>query len=156
MRVLEYYDGSLPANTSRSIGSLFPWDLFGNDSDQHIGILFLTSNRVGSFDAAFKSRIQLALHYDDLSGSDRQKIWRTFFQRLRELNETNVDYDDLDDHLLELAKHGMNGRQIRNAITTARQLAQFDDEKLSYTQLKQVINVSAKFEEYLKQFPQDG
>ncbi|KAI8932326.1 hypothetical protein NX059_010520 [Plenodomus lindquistii] len=33
------------------------------------GILILTSNRVGTFDEAFKSRIQLSLHYDDLKKS---------------------------------------------------------------------------------------
>lgn len=30
-------------------------------------ILILTSNRVGTFDEAFKSRIQLSLHYDNLT-----------------------------------------------------------------------------------------
>ena len=30
------------------------------------GILILTSNRVGTFDEAFKSRIQLSLHYENL------------------------------------------------------------------------------------------
>ena len=31
------------------------------------GILILTSNRVGTFDEAFRSRIQLALHYPTLN-----------------------------------------------------------------------------------------
>jgi hypothetical protein len=44
----------------------------------------------------------------------------------------------------------MNGRQIRNAVTTARQLAQFDGEKFSYKQLGQAIKVASKFEKYLK------
>ena len=44
----------------------------------------------------------------------------------------------------------MNGRQIRNAITTARQLAQFENKDFSYTQLKHAIKVAGKFEGYLK------
>ena len=31
------------------------------------GILILTSNRIGTFDEAFKSRVQLAIHYPLLS-----------------------------------------------------------------------------------------
>lgn len=44
LRVLEYYDG----------------------------ILILTSNRVGAFDEAFKSRMQLAVHYLTLTEVDRR------------------------------------------------------------------------------------
>ncbi|KAI0475739.1 hypothetical protein GGR56DRAFT_433186 [Xylariaceae sp. FL0804] len=122
LRVLEYYDG----------------------------ILILTSNRVGTFDQAFKSRIQLALHYENLKTPQRRKIWRNFFNRLKDVGETAVDYDDLGDHIDELAKMDMNGRQIRNAITTARQMAQFDGQDFSYKQLQHVIKVASKFESYLK------
>ena len=45
----------------------------------------------------------------------------------------------------------MNGRQIRNAVTTARQLARFRKEKLNYEHLKQAISVSQKFEDYVRE-----
>lgn len=122
LRVLEYYDG----------------------------ILILTSNRVGTFDQAFKSRIQLALHYENLTVSQRKKIWRNFINRLKSLDDQNVDFDDIDCYIDEIADQEMNGRQIRNAITTARQLAQYKGKKLSYTHLKHVIGVSGKFDKYLK------
>jgi hypothetical protein len=105
---------------------------------------------VGTFDQAFKSRIQLALHYENLKKPQRRKIWRNFFTRLRDLGETGVDYDDLADHIDELADEEMNGRQIRNTITTARQLAQFDGKKLSFAQLKHVMGVAGRFEGYLR------
>ncbi|TRX92245.1 hypothetical protein FHL15_006860 [Xylaria flabelliformis] len=92
LRVLEYYDG----------------------------ILILTSNRVGIFDEAFKSRIQLALHYKNLSPHQRTQIWGNFFSRLEEINEDGIDFLDLKDNTEELAKHKLNGREIRNVITTAR------------------------------------
>lgn len=44
----------------------------------------------------------------------------------------------------------MNGRQIRNAITTARQLAQYQSKKLCYQHLRHVINVAGRFDKYLK------
>jgi ATP-dependent Clp protease ATP-binding subunit ClpA len=109
----------------------------------------LTSNRVGTFDEAFKSRIQLALHFDNLDTERRTKIWSKFIDRLAELDE-GVDFKDVRSHLHDLAKQSMNGRQIRNAITTARQLARFRKDKLSYRHLKQAIDVSQRFENYIK------
>ena len=105
---------------------------------------------MGTFDHAFKSRIQLALHYENLRKPQRRKIWRNFFTRLRNLGETDVDFDDLYDHIDELADNEMNGRQIRNAITTARQLAQFDGVTFSFAQLQYVITITDRFEGYLK------
>ncbi|KAH0565265.1 hypothetical protein GP486_001346 [Trichoglossum hirsutum] len=121
LRVLEYYDG----------------------------ILILTSNRVGTFDEAFKSRIQLALHYENLTTAQRSKIWKNFINRLKSLDEENIDFDDIDCYISELAGHEMNGRQIRNAITTARQLAQYQGKIMTYTHLKHVIKVAGKFDKYL-------
>ena len=70
------------------------------------------------------------------------------------IDEQNVDYDDLNDHLDDLAEEMMNGRTIRNSITIARQLAQFDQEQFSYKQLKDVIRVASKFDNYLKKVNQ--
>ncbi|KAH8790709.1 P-loop containing nucleoside triphosphate hydrolase protein [Hyaloscypha finlandica] len=69
------------------------------------GILILTSNRAGTFDEAFKSRIQ--------------KIWKNFFDMM-EADEENVNLDELNKHMQELADQDMNGREIRNSLTTAR------------------------------------
>ena len=112
------------------------------------GILILTSNRVGTFDEAFKSRLQLALHYEKLRLKDRRKIWENFIKRLETLEETGVDFDDLYKHVDDLAKHELNGRQIRNAITTARQLALYEEKDLDFDDLQQVIKIAVKFDKY--------
>ncbi|KAI1169754.1 hypothetical protein F4777DRAFT_584592 [Nemania sp. FL0916] len=148
------------------------------------GILILTSNRVGTFDEAFKSRIQLALHYHNLTEGQRWKIWKNFLTRLKTLetgdsssstassssesgsggdgvirglsrrtksmDPVGIDFDDVECYLGDLAKYELNGRQIRNSITTARQLAKFKGEKMSYHHLRHVITVSGKFDAYLK------
>lgn len=114
------------------------------------GILILTSNRVGTFDDAFKSRIQLALHYERLTESQRRKIWINFVNRVRELDGANVDADDVLDRVDELGKHRLNGREIRNIITTARQLAQYNKQVFGYRRLQHVIEVSGRFEKYLQ------
>ncbi|KAJ4985860.1 AAA family ATPase [Stagonosporopsis vannaccii] len=132
------------------------------------GILILTSNRVGTFDEAFKSRIQLSLHYENLGKRQRKKIWKNFLTRLRgmdgslttaaesgnsaakESEPIAIDFDDIDGYVSELADIDLNGRQIRNAITTARQLAKFKKEKMKFRHLQHVIQVSSKFDRYLQ------
>ncbi|KAG3196560.1 hypothetical protein PC129_g24670, partial [Phytophthora cactorum] len=134
------------------------------------GILILTSNRVGTFDEAFKSRSQLSLHYENLTEGQRRKVWKNFLNHLKSLEEgtggksikggndtstaepesLGIDFEDIDCYIPELARIEMNGREIRNAITTARQLAAFKKEMMTNTHLRHVINVSSKFDSYLR------
>ncbi|KAJ8119707.1 hypothetical protein ONZ43_g3401 [Nemania bipapillata] len=113
------------------------------------GILILTSNRVGTFDEAFKSRIQLALHYPALGRNERLLIWQNFLERLEKRSDGTIDTRDLRSHLADLSDQEMNGRQIRNAITSARQYAKWKGEPLTYARLGEVIKVAGRFDEYL-------
>ncbi|KAJ3469479.1 hypothetical protein MRS44_003544 [Fusarium solani] len=114
------------------------------------GILILTTNRVGTFDEAFKSRIQLALRYEKLQGHQRKQIWQNFFARLKEIGEGDkINFNDLELNLDELSRYEMNGRQIRNSITTARQLAKYRGKKMNFSHLKRAITVAEKFDRYL-------
>ncbi|OTB11465.1 hypothetical protein K445DRAFT_322048 [Daldinia sp. EC12] len=122
------------------------------------GILILTSNRVGTFDEAFKSRIQLAIHYNDLSFKERSKIWENFISRLEDLEEEDIDFVNLRNNVENLANFEMNGREIRNAITNARQYTRWERKqqrnsancKLDYEKIKIMIDTSTKFDEYIK------
>lgn len=78
------------------------------------------------------------------------KIWQNFIERLERLGEEQVDFDDLKDHLEQLAEHKMNGRQIRNAITTARQYAKWKGERLTYEVMKDIIETSGRFDVYIE------
>jgi SpoVK/Ycf46/Vps4 family AAA+-type ATPase len=111
------------------------------------GILILTSNRVGTFDEAFKSRVQLAMHYPPLDQNGRWEIWMNFIRSLRDLPDVN--YTQLKEKIDVLARHKLNGRQIRNTMNTARQLASFRKEKLEYSHYDQAIEVTNEFEEYV-------
>jgi SpoVK/Ycf46/Vps4 family AAA+-type ATPase len=84
------------------------------------GILFLTTNRVDSFDLAFKSRIHLAIKYPKLGQSSRRKLWRTF---LSYTSQTSLEALAADGTLDELAEEDLNGRQIKNIVRTAHTLA---------------------------------
>ncbi|KAF6811844.1 hypothetical protein CMUS01_13183 [Colletotrichum musicola] len=114
------------------------------------GILILTSNRVGSFDEAFKSRIQVAIHYDNLTKKSRRQIWQNFFEMIEESPNEDANMVELERRLDELASQEMNGRQIRNALLTARQLAKHRKERLDWEHLSQVMKTSAAFNKYLK------
>jgi AAA+ superfamily predicted ATPase len=110
----------------------------------------LTTNRIGSFDEAFKSRIQLALGYPTLNEEDRLKIWSNFVQMLPRTKD-RVDMEDLQMNLPKLARDEINGREIRNIITMARHLAKFRKETLRYQHMRDALRSSQKFSEYLNQ-----
>ncbi|KAI3316819.1 P-loop containing nucleoside triphosphate hydrolase protein [Xylariaceae sp. AK1471] len=84
------------------------------------GILFLTTNRVESFDRAFRSRIHLALYYPALNANSRSKIWKTFLSRPKcEVETELLDITSLD----HISREDLNGREIRNAVHMANSLA---------------------------------
>ncbi|KAM7185678.1 Fidgetin-like protein 1 [Naviculisporaceae sp. PSN 640] len=130
------------------------------------GVLILTSNRVSTFDDAFKSRIQLALHYPALDAPGRRKIWSNFLNMLEQTIKApassvtwntgksawqeQVDLEDIKSHMDELASYELNGRQIRNALTTARQLAVFEKTVLDWEGLKDSIEVAGDFNRYVE------
>ncbi|KAF2994709.1 hypothetical protein E8E13_003158 [Curvularia kusanoi] len=116
--------------------------------EYHEGILILTSNRVGTFDEAFRSRIQIAVHYPPLRAYQRLQIWKNFFDRLESFKDGSVDVEELRDHLEKLQDLEINGRQIRNAITTARQFADWKGETMNYKHLEIALHVAAEFNEY--------
>ena len=70
---------------------------------------------------------------------------------MKTLDESSDDdLEDILDHIDDLSKEPMNGREIRNAITIARQLAQFREQPFQYSHLKHAINVGNRFSKYLK------
>src|ERR1700733_1224829 len=62
------------------------------------GILFLTSNRVKTFDEAFQSRIHIAIQYKELSESQRVAIWNTWIRKAEEQDDI-ADESEFKDEL---------------------------------------------------------
>ncbi|KAJ6024683.1 ATPase AAA-type core [Penicillium herquei] len=113
------------------------------------GILVLTSNRIGTFDEAFKSRVQLIVHYPKLEKDDRRRVWFKFFINLRK-TRSDSGMDELEERLEELSAIELNGREIRNSIQTATLLAEFKGGPMRYEHLMKVIGVTSEFKNYLK------
>lgn len=72
------------------------------------------------------------------------------WQQDEEVGASTIDFTKIDLYLPELSREEMNGREIRNAITTARQLAKFKGVKMSSLHLRHVIKVSRRFDKYLQ------
>ncbi|KAJ7458501.1 P-loop containing nucleoside triphosphate hydrolase protein [Mycena latifolia] len=105
------------------------------------GILFLTTNRVSTFDPAFQSRIHMALKYEDLDASARRILWKDFLGGLS--GRADVSDAGFD----ALAQYAINGRQIKNAVKTAESLAAFDGKPLGLEALETVLKTQADFAE---------
>ncbi|KAI1762738.1 hypothetical protein GGR53DRAFT_468083 [Hypoxylon sp. FL1150] len=103
------------------------------------GLLFLTTNRVGTIDEAFKSRIHMSLYYPPLDKAQTRDIFRLNLAKLQEMEARRHEVtgeptlairegeilDFAGRHYEENARSTgcWNGRQIRNAFQIASSLA---------------------------------
>ncbi|KAL4878182.1 hypothetical protein BJY04DRAFT_221328 [Aspergillus karnatakaensis] len=112
--------------------------------EYYAGILFLTTNRVGTFDEAFISRIHVMLYYPPLQEEPTVQIWKMHIKRAQKrqivipsekegesaTKRALFDVRKRDivsfarNHFRENEKAPWNGRQIRNAFQTAIAIAQ--------------------------------
>ncbi|KAF2472282.1 P-loop containing nucleoside triphosphate hydrolase protein, partial [Lindgomyces ingoldianus] len=112
--------------------------VFLRQLEYYRGILFLTTNRVGDIDPAFKSRIHVSLEYEPLDRLRTKKIYKLHLRRIKEALEIRKDTHGRDfkirneeimawsdKHFKSSAKkhRQWNGRQIHNAFQTAVALA---------------------------------
>jgi len=148
--------------------------------EYYSGILFLTTNRVGALDEAFRSRVHISLWYPHLSLNDTVQILKSNLNRLPRVEnaEDKTSTDDLikilDDPIEKFVvdeytkyarankkKRGpWNGRQIRNAVQIAACLAFYEKEVskhkdglpaiLTADHFRSVAETTAEFEKFLK------
>lgn len=100
------------------------------------GTMFLTTNRVQTFDPAFQSRIHISLDYAELSIDSRKTVWKNF------LDSSSQEHTISGEQVQELARMNVNGRQIKNILKIARLLASRKDEKLTLEHIKTTLDVT--------------
>jgi len=119
------------------------------------GILFLTTNRVRTFDEAFQSRIHVSLRYLDLTSDAKRQIWVAFLKKARTgspyLESSIADASDAisglsRDQLHELGEKSVNGRQIKNVVRTANALATARKQLIGFGHLIEVLGMMDQFE----------
>ncbi|KAI0121522.1 hypothetical protein F4776DRAFT_220241 [Hypoxylon sp. NC0597] len=138
--------------------------------EYYSGILFLTTNRVGTSDGAFRSRLHLTLYYPKLTRKQRREIFKRNFKRIGEINAYRLrnkllpyEYNDCEPKVMVWAKETWktlrwNGRQIRSTFQTVLTLAEFQARnhsgELTTLVVKKkhfsiVANASIQFNKYL-------
>ncbi|KAI2642294.1 hypothetical protein GGS21DRAFT_501824 [Xylaria nigripes] len=115
------------------------------------GIMFLTTNQIAEFDVAIPSRIHVAIKYESLRSDQMEAIFRGFLDSLNKQNLVE-DYQEIREWLREdVFSEGLDGRQIRNIVTTALDLAHADMKngrgrnKLEKSHLKRAFNNTKNF-----------
>ncbi|KAI0203814.1 P-loop containing nucleoside triphosphate hydrolase protein [Astrocystis sublimbata] len=110
------------------------------------GIVFLTTNRVTSFDRAMKSRIHLALGYSPPEADVRRQIWLRYLASVP-AHESAIDANKVVDQLISAE---LNGREIANAVNTACTMARFEGRPLALEHLETVLEVRQTFDASLE------
>ncbi|KAM0800054.1 P-loop containing nucleoside triphosphate hydrolase protein, partial [Usnea florida] len=136
--------------------------------EYYSGILFLTTNRVGTLDPAFKSRIHLSLYYPNLTRKASSKIWRNHIQKANDYFEKKgTKYSLRRRDIIDFSKRHFkdlsgqesgpwNGRQIRNAFQTAIALSEHEahlnggNPELGERHFREVAKASSEFDKYLR------
>ncbi|KKZ65013.1 hypothetical protein EMCG_09093 [[Emmonsia] crescens] len=136
--------------------------------EYYSGVIILTTNRVGEFDEAFRSRIHMSLYYPKLDEISTKEIWE---KNLQHIKKSGHDIEIEEDKIRRFAnKHWLenkykpsrrwNGRQIKNAFQTALALANWDfregkhGAKLDRPLVKaahfnRIAQTSAHFDDYI-------
>ena len=107
------------------------------------GILILTTNRVESFDRAFKSRIHLAIHFPKLDWSSRRQLWVAFLTRAAQGDASRMPTQNSIDGF---ANEDLNGRQIKNIVKVSKALAVKDPSKSIEDNVQSAIRAMRSFD----------
>jgi len=113
------------------------------------GILMLTTNRLKSLDIAVQSRIHIAVQFKDLTSEQRRKIFLEFLGQLRE-NELVGDWARIVQWVEDEGQEKeLNGRQIRNLVSTAMSIAHAEGRPLRDKDLADVTKNTMAFKNTL-------
>ncbi|KAH0545429.1 hypothetical protein FGG08_000430 [Glutinoglossum americanum] len=134
------------------------------------GILMLTTNRVQRFDRALRSRIHLALKFNELDKEARLKVWKSAL--------STAEWVGGEAELKRLTRRVVNGRevslektdpcgpnramtvqpshnpllpQIKYCVRSATALAEQDNEPLAVSHFETVLDLAAEFERELEE-----
>ena len=131
---LSFAGRTLPSSFRRHRELIQLFLVFLRTLEYFTGILLITTNRQSSIDKAFKSRIDLSLHYPPLSHNTQKEIWIDFISR-----SSSKASDFTDDDWAAFTKWSMNGREIKNAVKLAHLLANRQGVPLAACHVNEVL-----------------
>lgn len=121
--------------------------IFLRELEYFSGIVFLTTNILQSFDKAIRSRIHLALGFNPPDRNTRRRIWA---QYLEKIPAGETDLQSIKDAVKILEQRELNGREISNALNTARTIARFQGAKLQLQHIQDVLKVRDAFDRRIR------
>lgn len=101
------------------------------------GILFMTTNRGDNLDEAFLSRVTLGLHFQKPNDEGQTAIWNGLLKNAG----VKLTAEDVEG----LVRYGINGREIKNAINTARALAAQDGKPVNTNHIREILDARCLF-----------
>lgn len=110
--------------------------------------MVLTTNRISAIDDAFESRLDVVLTYNNLDEIARRQVWKNFLGSMRH-GMSHLGKSDIN----ALAKHDLNGRQIKSAIKTGICLAAKEKTSLRFHHLEEVIKLRQEARMVFQQGP---
>lgn len=118
------------------------------------GTLFLTTNRVGTIDSAFMSRIHLALSYSPLTKEAKQHLWDEWIARACGGERPAWAADKL---LKALASFDVSGRDIKNIALLAQAVAKSGQRGMAADDIWKGVTAMTQFQEdFKKSVPDEG
>ena len=114
----------------------------------------LTTNQIAQFDIAVQSRIHVAIKYTHLNEKQTMAIFHGFLDPLAGRGLVK-DIEGITEWLEEdVVKMGLDGRQIRNIVTSALGVARAQGKsRLEKGHIKMMLsNVKDFKDEFIKQF----
>ncbi|KAL9614371.1 MAG: hypothetical protein Q9167_001174 [Letrouitia subvulpina] len=114
------------------------------------GIMILTTNRIKSLDVAIQSRIHLAIRYDDLTREQMKNILDTILNKFKPRKSDKDEILKYFHEFTEDTKIKLNGRQIRNLVSSAQAIASSNHrDSISRVDFRQILIVTRDFQEQL-------
>jgi hypothetical protein len=121
----------------------------------------MTTNRLGTMDIAFQSRVQMAIEYKSLSTITRRKIWTNTINQVEDQESSEELLEELED----LRGLDLNGREILNVMKVAQSMAlgssnssdgrrlgttEQRSERLNISHIKRAAHEALTFQTYFK------
>ncbi|KAI9221941.1 hypothetical protein BC828DRAFT_404490 [Blastocladiella britannica] len=128
--------------------------------EYYSGLLFLTTNRVATFDAALHSRISVALRYPSLDANARREVWTQVLDRIAASESANATTAHLPAPSTEwraainldvLSGYKLNGRRIKTIMRTAHAVALDRGTPVTMKDILMVLGISEDFHKNLAQ-----
>ncbi|KAL8828594.1 MAG: hypothetical protein Q9191_002495 [Dirinaria sp. TL-2023a] len=127
--------------------------IFLRELEYFKGIIFLTTNLSSTIDLAFRSRVNIHLFFSPLSFTYRAQLWQKFLDRLllpTEVPATEPTSSKVPTfrrleiaEIQQLAAWELNGREIKNAVKTARTWCICKGYQISLERMESAIAVTA-------------